>query len=401
VAADLDGKGEQSWLLPWPPAPSRRILSDLPLFGPTPQLSWMPDSRHVLFAATTDSSNPSRLLMGDIDTGRFWPVLTETRAVRWPSVSPDGTKAVFNSGLGHYDVVEVPLDGGPVRTLLGSLRDESMPAFSSVGRTLVYVTDRGGGSEVWMESLAEHWARPLLSPSDFRMPSGPVYWFMTPVLSPDAQRVALVAINVAGSRLWITGVAGSAPVRITTDEESEYAPSWSPDGQWIVYRKYANDRPTLAKIRVGASQPSIDLLQDLSTIAALPEWSPTGEWIACAVTNKPGITLVSPEGKNTRFLPGVFAPHAWSRDGKTIYQVRGTNNCSLVAVDIATGKERVIRELGDLQPASGLSPGLRITVAPDGKSIAWAVDRSRSELWILDGLRTARPWFQRLLGKLP
>jgi Tol biopolymer transport system component len=395
VAANPDGKGEQIWLLPWPLAPSRRIFSDLPLFG-TPQFSWLPDSRHVLFAATTDSSNPSRLFMGDVNTGRFWPVLADTREARNLSVSPDGTKALFSSGLGHYDVVEVPLDGGPVQTLLGSLRGEMMPAFSPVARTLVYVTNRRGGMEVWLESLAEQRAWPLLSPSDFRLPSGPVYWFMTPAFSPDAQRVAVVAISDAGPRLWIAGVAGSAPVRITTEDSTEWAPTWSPDGQWIAYFRRAQGRSTLAKVKVGASQPPVDLVEGLS---ALPEWSPTGEWIACAVTSKPGITLVSPDGKNTRFLPGVSAPHAWSRDGKTIYQVRGTNNCSLVAIDIATGKDRIIRELGDLRPASYLGPGLRITLAPDGKSLAWAVNRARSELWILEGLRIPRPWFQRLLGR--
>jgi Tol biopolymer transport system component len=208
-----------------------------------------------------------------------------------------------------------------------------------------------------------------------------------------------VAINNAGSRLWITGVAGSAPVRITTEEEMEWAPTWSPDGQWIAYRRLDRQgKYTLAKVKVGTSQSPIDLVQDLSN-ATVPEWSPTGEWIACTLTGKPGIALVSPDGKNTRFLPGVSAPHAWSRDGKTVYQVRGTNNCSLVAVDIATGKERVIRELGDLQPGSPLAPGRRVTVAPDGKSLAWAVNRARSELWILEGLRTPRPWFRRLLGR--
>jgi hypothetical protein len=154
---------------------------------------------------------------------------------------------------------------------------------------------------------------------------------------------------------------------------------------------------SVAKVKVGAFQPPIDLIGN-ATLGVLPEWSPTGEWIACAVRDKPGITLVSPDGKNTRTLHGVSAPLAWSRNGKTIYQVRGTNNCSLWAIDIATGKDRLIRDVGNLCPSSTLSPGLRITVAPDGKSLAWAVNRPRTELWILEGLRIPRPWYARLVG---
>jgi hypothetical protein len=82
-------------------------------------------------------------------------------------------------------------------------------------------------------------------------------------------------------------------------------------------------------------------------------------WIAFTTTDKPGITLVDPDGKNTRYLPSVSAPRAWSRDGRIIYQVRCTINCSLVVVDIATGKECVIPERGDLRRASPRIPGLR------------------------------------------
>jgi hypothetical protein len=73
------------------------------------------------------------------------------------------------------------------------------------------------------------------------------------------------------------------------------------------------------------------------------------------------------------------------------------NNCSLWAIDVASGKEPVIREVGDLQPSRPYNPGLRITVAPDGKSLAWAVNRARSQLRILEGLRAPRPRYARLL----
>ncbi len=397
VVANPTGEDNSVWLLPWPPGQFRRIVPDPPLFLPTPGCSWMPDSRHVLVVARTEPGQTMSLFMGDTETGRFWPVMLEGRAMVATSVSRNGMKVVYECSLGHYDVVSAPLDGARVQTVMGSLRNESMPAYSPAVPNLVYVTNRRGGFEVWIESLTDRWARPILTASAFHVTSGPVHQFMTPALSPqDAQRVAVVAINSAGGRLWITDTSGSAPVRLTSDEVSECAPTWSPTGEWIAYRRDIGGRPMLAKVRVGASEPPVDLIEIDGNI--LPEWSPTGEWIACAIANRPGITLVSPNGKKTRFLPGESAPLAWSRDGKIIYQVRGTSRCMVVALDVTTGRERVIRGPNDPCPASPLSPGLRVTLAPDGKSLAWAVSHPRSELWILDGLRTPRPWFLRLLG---
>jgi hypothetical protein len=139
----------------------------------------------------------------------------------------------------------------------------------------------------------------------------------------------------------------------------------------------------------------VDLIENVD-MSVLPEWSPTAEWIACAIVDKPGITLVSPVGKPSRFLPGVSRPLAWSRDGKTIYQVRGTWDCTLVAIDVASGRERVIRNLGPLQPNSILIGGWRVSASPDGMNLMWSVVRLRSEIWLLRGLRLLPPWYASL-----
>ncbi|NWF84297.1 MAG: PD40 domain-containing protein, partial [Bryobacteraceae bacterium] len=183
----------------------------------------------------------------------------------------------------------------------------------------------------------------------------------------------------------------------TEEGAVEEAPAWSPDGQWIACHRMRPQRPgTLAKAKLGSSAPPVDLIENVD-MTAVPEWSPDSEWIACAIVDKPGITLVSPEGKPSRFLPGVSKPLAWSRGGKTIYQVRGTwEDSTLVAIDVVSGKERVIRDLGPLRPDACVSCGWRVSASPDGKNLVSSVMRLRSEIWLLHGLRLLPPWYASL-----
>ena len=47
------GRGEEAWLLPFPPDPNnppRRVLEDLPLAAGTAEFSWFPDNRHIVIS---------------------------------------------------------------------------------------------------------------------------------------------------------------------------------------------------------------------------------------------------------------------------------------------------------------------------------------------------------------
>jgi hypothetical protein len=65
-----------------------------------------------------------------------------------------------------------------------------------------------------------------------------------------------------------------------------------------------------------------------------------------------------------------------------------------VASDVATGKERKLRDLPDLAPYSNGNPGLSAALTLDEKSIVYTVQRPRAEIWILDGIQTPRAWYR-------
>jgi hypothetical protein len=116
-----------------------------------------------------------------------------------------------------------------------------------------------------------------------------------------------------------------------------------------------------------------------------------------------GSTVNQPQeadGKTVRQLPGDWGPVAWSRDGKTLYQIRG-DTPALAAIDVASWKDRKLRDLPDMEPFSIGNPGLSAAVTSDQKSIVYTINRPRTEICILDGLQVPAPWYQRIFGGKP
>src|SRR5579862_348717 len=111
------------------------------------------------------------------------------------------------------------------------------------------------------------------------------------------------------------------------------------------------------------------------------------------------LTLFSPDGKTSRKLPsGDQGPLAWSRDGKTLYHLT-LGPPALMAIDIATGSQKKLRDLPGLTPYAGMNPGLCAGITPDGKDIVYTVNRARRELWILDGLQEPPAWYRRIFSR--
>jgi Tol biopolymer transport system component len=383
LAVLTSGRDNQYWLLPWPAGQPERVFRDAERSVGVPHISWMPDSHHIVF----DARGP--LAMASIDTERYWPIAMQDREMMHPTPSPDGSRIAYVSSLSHTDVVAVPLAGGEVRTLLGSTTWEQMPHTSQVTPQIVYVKYILGRRGIWLKSTADDSDRQLLTTKDVRATGEPVQLLMTPVFSPDAKRIAFAAISPSEATLFTIFTAGGPPVRVCEGQ----TPTWSPDGNWLALRHKVNKEMRLAKVRIGSGQPPEDLA--ISCGQSMPEWSPSGEWIAFSDQNCE-TALIHTDGGERRVLGGTGTV-AWSRDGRTLYRLDPTKH-ALIAVNIASGDTRVLRDVGDLIPYSGPQPGLRASLTMDGKSIVYSILNPREEIWILEDVRIQEPWYARLLA---
>jgi serine/threonine protein kinase len=381
------GRGsEEFWLLPFPPDPKRppkRVLAGLASFGGTPSFGWMPDSRHIVLGASTAAEDEEQLWLADLISGERHALTSGTVPRTAPAVSPDGQRMVFHEATGNYDIVSLDLATAAIHAFIATERDENMPYWAAKQPALVFVTNRNGPPEVWLHTNAAD--RPLVSIRD--IPKQHVQWLMGPALSPDAERVAYTTIYQGGnedSRLWISAVTGGSPVPLTDDSKvGEFPGSWSPDGAWFAYISEAGGRANLAKVKTsGEAKPTVIKENVDSESNDLPSWSPDGKWIVY------GENLYAADGSGEHSLGKHNAlAYTFSADGAVLYGIRSEKEQEvLFLVNAATGVEKVIGTFAkEYEPRSNLNPGVRLSLAPDGKSVVFGAIKRKDNLWLLEG----------------
>ena len=379
-----DRGSDEAWVMPFPMGGKkpRRVFANLKFYGGTPFASWMPDNRHVVLAF--QGSNPTaHIWMADTESGHAHALTSGTASHQFLDVSPDGSKIVFTEAGGNYDIASVDVETGKAQRWMATERDEYMAAWSAKQQRMVYVTTRNGPQEIWIQGRTGT-ARPLVTAKDF--PPGTTQWFIAPDLSPDGDRVMYTRMELqGGSHIWISNVSGGAPVPLTNDTEaSEFAPSFSPDGASATYMAIHHGKFDLMKVQTtGEAAPTV-VKADTSSQGEVPAWSPTGEWILF------GNRLYSPDGQKERDLGKHGSPnYAFSQDGKRLYGIKvEEGHTSLISLDVATGAEKKIAELdAEFQPSLGFHPGIRFSLAPDGKSFVYPVGTQQSNLWLFEGFR--------------
>ncbi len=371
------GFGDEFWIVPYPSGKPRRAFTHQAI----QRFSWLPDNNRVVF----DAGRPEvgrHLLLGRIDTGTVTPILSGTGQEGQAAVSPDGTRVAFASGGIDFDLIEVPLDGGPPRNLLATARSEQTPQWAPSGSQYVYSTDANGTVELWLRSVAERWSQPVVSRTTEGLADFP--FVNRPVFSPDGQSLAFAAMGKIHA-IWITTLAGGRPMRLETESSDQHGASWSPDGDWISYWRLHNGAWSVLKTAVGGGS-SVELVTGMfwGPIAMIPEtaWAPSGKWIC--YNGPEGLYLVSPDGARRKTLTKTISDSiAFSKDSSTVYALRRAANgkWQLVSVDVQSAQERKIVpvDFADGATLAGL------TIHPDGRRFATSVGRARHDIWLMEG----------------
>ena len=375
------------WVIPWPRGPARHVMADAPYLATSASIAWMPDSRRIVMSGSPLQGGTTRLLMADVVAGGLSPLTGGKDDEGGPTVSSDGSRIAFMSHRSGLDLIQFPIDGSPPEPLLATSRSESFPDLSDSG-VLAYVTDADGYTTVRVRSANDTSTRTIGGNSSDRdraiEPNDPR-------LSRDGQRVA-VSTYSAEHLIWIYPTAGGTPVRLDSETTDQHGASWSPDGNWIAYRRLMKGQWEIVKAPVGGG--AVVRLDDAAPGGGVTDWSPTAYWIAHGRPD--GVHLVSSDGALKRVIGGLRTNwFRFSHDGTRLYAVRRgeKDRWELSVWDVAT-----LRELRSMAlPLASASSVQGMTLSLDEQRIILGAGTDTSDIWILEDFDPPpAPWMRWL-----
>jgi Tol biopolymer transport system component len=223
--------------------------------------------------------------------------------------------------------------------------------------------------------------------------SGPVRarLMQWPAQSPDGKRIVFSSL----AHLYMANLQDKKPVRLTKSDAPEFEPSWSPDGNSIVYVTWTPAGGDIWRINAdGSGQPK--RLTDHSDCYMFPVFSPDGKWIYAIRTNNyehvhrimdfapyqaDAIRIPVDGGPATVIASGLLrASEPQFTTEKNVVYLNFSDGLYRVAID-GSSKTRVLHIVGPTYYfMEGTAPADVIKISPDGK---WALAQITQQLYLL------------------
>lgn len=177
--------------------------------------SWSPDGSKIVFQSFRNGVNYQVYSMNADGSGQVCLTNTSSNDGE-PSWSPNGAKIAFASDRDHAGTNSVYVmnsNGTGQQRLTSSAAtfDDRQPAWSRDGAKIAFVSTRDSVTETWTET------------DDFEIPED------------DGQTFPKSRLHI-NKEIYVMNGDGSSQVRLTNDLANDDAPSWSPDGNKIVFR---------------------------------------------------------------------------------------------------------------------------------------------------------------------
>lgn len=259
----------------------------------------------------------------DLDSGEIRDATSGRAPKTAPVFSQAGDRVAYESE-GDIWIVRLA-DGRTTRVTTNAARD-SRASWSPDGRRIAFVSNRGGGSHIWIAS--DEGERHSLT----RLTSGGEMSTDDPQWSPDGTRIAYSAkgpLDFYASRIFVVAATGGTPKQVTPDDEFDHSqPRFSPDGTRLAFVSDRSGYMHVWTMRADGSEAReydsgpFDSTSPHFDVA--PVWSPDGRRILVS-RNRDGrfeLVVLDVETGSIRVArsgPGQYHEAGWGTGGRVVY----------------------------------------------------------------------------------
>ncbi len=227
------------------------------------RVSWFPDAESVLV-----NTQHGDLVRVDVETGIEIELPFALRGMLDAVISPDGRTVGFSfTQSDSRDANELwtcALDGSNLRQLTNRAGLQHFPSWGPDGATLYYLSDLGprGSHDIWRFSIADD--------ADERLTFGDLRYLDVAVSSRG--ELAYSGNQKGSFDIWLKS-PGVGPTRLTDDPALDAHPSFSADGEQIVFESSRGGSLNLWRIsRTGGAVAPVTQLP--APGARMPAWAP-------------------------------------------------------------------------------------------------------------------------------
>lgn len=252
--ADSDGEGRHA-----------AIVSGEPIISP----AWSPSGQHLAYVSF-ESRKPV-VYVHEVMTGKRRVVANFKGSNSAPEWSPDGQSLVvtLSRDSGSQIYVLSAMGNSEPRRLSVSSSIDTEATFAADGKSVYFVSDRGGNPQIYKIALAGGSAQRVSFSGNYNI---------SPAVSPDGMKVAFVS-RVGGAFKLVVQDLASGSVTSLTDTSADENPSFSANSKQIIYATQVN---TNGRLQEALMTTTLDGRTKSKLTAATgdirePAWSPHSE----------------------------------------------------------------------------------------------------------------------------
>ncbi|MCU4331833.1 Tol-Pal system beta propeller repeat protein TolB [Acinetobacter pittii] len=212
--------------------PKTVLSSRDPILSP----AWTPDAKKIAYVSF-ETKRPA-IYLQDLSTGTR-EVLTSFRGLNGaPSFSPDGQSMLFTASMnGNPEIYQMDLSTRQVKRMTNDSAIDTEARYAPDGKSFIFTSDRGGSAQIYRYTFADGSVKRLTFKGSFNARG---------TLSADGKKIALVHRPSGSSYKVAIQDINTGITNILTPTSLDESPSFSPNGQMVVYATREGNRGLLS-----------------------------------------------------------------------------------------------------------------------------------------------------------